>query len=58
MIALAFLQSQRLKQAKGGKKNRRTATAAQPASRATGNPPSTRTAAANAMPALPENHQQ
>jgi SRSO17 transposase len=30
MIALAFLQTQRLKQAKGGKKNRRTATATQP----------------------------
>lgn len=31
MIALAFLQSLRLKQAKGGKKNRRPATATQPA---------------------------
>lgn len=30
MIALAFLQTQRLKQAKGGKKNRRTATTTQP----------------------------
>jgi SRSO17 transposase len=31
MIALAFLQTQRLKQARGGKKNRRTATETQPA---------------------------
>jgi SRSO17 transposase len=31
MIALAFLQTQRLKQARGGKKNRRTATATQSA---------------------------
>lgn len=57
MIALAFLQSQRLKLAKGGKKNRRTSTAAQPASSPTGDPANPRTATANAMPALPENHQ-
>jgi len=56
MIALAFLQSQRLKQGRGGKKNRRTSSAAEPASRATGNSPNTRKAAANAMPALSENH--
>ena len=31
MIALAFLQTQRLKQARGEKKNRRTSTATQPA---------------------------
>ena len=57
MIALAFLQSQRLKQAKGENKNRRTSSAAEPAGSATGNPPNTRQAATNAMPALPENHQ-
>ena len=57
MIALAFLQSQRLKQAKGENKNRRTSSAAEPAGSATGNPPNTRQAATNAIPALPENHQ-
>tara|TARA_R110002124_G_scaffold280694_1_gene454296 strand:+ start:199 stop:321 length:123 start_codon:yes stop_codon:yes gene_type:complete len=31
MIALAFLQSRRVKQAKGGKKNRRATTTAEPA---------------------------
>lgn len=57
MIALAFLQSQRLKQAKGGKKNLRPSAATQPAS----NPPShtsrPRPTAANAMPTLPTIHQ-
>lgn len=57
MIALAFLQSQRLKQAKGGKKNLRPAATAKPASGASGNPQNTRTAAPNAMPALPQNYQ-
>lgn len=38
MIALAFLQTQRLKQAKGGKKNRRTATRTQPPGNQNGNP--------------------
>ena len=56
MIALAFLQSRRLKQAKGGKKNRRTSASAKPASSTTGNPRSTRTTAANAMPTLPQIH--
>jgi SRSO17 transposase len=56
MIALAFLQSRRLKQAKGGKKNRRTSTATEPASSAPGHPHHTRTTTANAMSALPEIH--
>lgn len=38
MIALAFLQTQRLKQAKGGKKNRRTAAATQSAGNQTSYP--------------------
>lgn len=53
MIALAFLQSRRLKQAKGGKKNRRTAAATQPASRAASHHRSNRPAAPKPMPALP-----
>lgn len=57
MIALAFLQSQRLQQASGEKKNRRTAPATNPARRATGNPQETRPAAAKAMSALPQIHQ-
>lgn len=56
MIALAFLQSRRLKQAKGGKKNPRPAATAKPASRASGYHRSTRATAANPMPALPQNH--
>jgi SRSO17 transposase len=56
MIALAFLQSQRLKQARGGKKNRRASAATQPASSAPSHPRRTRPAAANTMPALPEIH--
>ena len=57
MIALAFLQSQRLKQARGGKKNPRPSTATEPASRATSNPRHSRPATASTMPALPQNHQ-
>jgi SRSO17 transposase len=38
MIALAFLQTQRLKQARGEKKNRRATTAAQPSGNQTGHP--------------------
>lgn len=38
MIALAFLQTQRLKQAKGGKKNRRSATRTQPTGDQAGHP--------------------
>jgi hypothetical protein len=56
MIAFAFLQSRRLKQAKGEKKNRRTTAATQPAGRAAGSPQNTRPAATNAMPALPQNY--
>lgn len=54
MIAYAFLQSHRLRQAGGGKKNPRTATTAQPSSRSTGYPPHTRAAPANPLPALPQ----
>lgn len=57
MIALAFLQSQRLKQARGGKKNRRTAAATQPACSAPSHPRRARPTAANAMSALPQIHQ-
>lgn len=53
MIALAFLQSRRLQQVKGGKKNRRTAATAKLASGAASHRRSTRTAAATPMPALP-----
>ncbi len=57
MIALAFLQSQRLQKASGGKKNRRTAATTNPASRAPGHPRLARPAAANDMPTLPTIHQ-
>lgn len=57
MIALAFLQSQRLQQASGGKKKRRTAATTNLAGRAPGNPRSARPAAANDMPALPTIHE-
>jgi len=57
MIALAFLQSQRLKQAKGEKKNRRAATTAQLACSAPGHHRRTGSAPNNAMSALPEIHQ-
>lgn len=53
MIAFAFLQSQRLKQAKGGKKNRRTATTTNPASDTKRDTLRSRSAAASKMPALP-----
>lgn len=56
MIALAFLQSRRLKQAEGGKKNPRTSATTKPASRAAGNPQRTRPAPANTMPSLPQHH--
>jgi SRSO17 transposase len=56
-IALAFLQSQRLQQDSGEKKNRRTAATTNPARRATGHPRRARPAAANNMPALPTIHQ-
>jgi hypothetical protein len=45
MIAFAFLQSSRLKQAKDGKKNRRPATPTNPAGYTPGNPRRSRAAA-------------
>ena len=54
MIAYAFLQSRRLKQAGGGKKNPRTAATAKPAGNPAGNLLGPRTAAANPLPALPQ----
>jgi SRSO17 transposase len=57
MIALAFLQSRRLKQAKGGKKNLRTSSATNTTRNTPSHTQRTRTTAANAMPALPEIHQ-
>jgi SRSO17 transposase len=57
MIALAFLQSQRLKQAKGGKKNRRTSPATKPASHTPSHHRNIRAVPANPMPALPKIHQ-
>jgi SRSO17 transposase len=57
MMALTFLQSQRLKQANGGKKNRRASAATELASSAASHPQRTRPAATNAMPALPQIHQ-
>ena len=56
MIAFAFLQSQRLKAAKGGKKNRRTATTTKPASHPKRHTHRPRTAAAITVPALPQTH--
>jgi SRSO17 transposase len=53
MIAYAFLQSRRLTQAAGGKKNPRTTPTAKPSSRSGGNPQRTRAAATNPLPALP-----
>jgi SRSO17 transposase len=55
MIAYAFLQSRRLKQAGGGKKNLRTAAATKPARRPPRHPHRTRATAANPMPPLPTN---
>jgi SRSO17 transposase len=55
MIAYAFLQSRRLKQAGGGKKNLRTAAATKPARRPPRNPHRTRATAANPMSPLPTN---
>jgi SRSO17 transposase len=52
MIAYAFLQSRRLKQAKGGKKNPRPTAAAKPARDPAGHPLSPRTAAARPMSSL------
>lgn len=52
MIALAFLQSQRLKQARGGKKNRRASAATELACHPASHPHRFGTAAAIALPAL------
>jgi len=57
MMALTFLQSQRLKQANGGKKNRRASAATELASSPASHPQRTRPATTNAMPALPQIHQ-
>jgi SRSO17 transposase len=52
MIAYAFLQSRRLNQARGGKKNRRTAAATKPSRCPAGNPHHARQAAAHTLPSL------
>ena len=52
MIAFAFLQSRRLKQARGGKKNRRTTTPTNPASDTPSDPYRPGTATTNEVPAL------
>jgi SRSO17 transposase len=56
MIAYAFLQHRRLSQAMRGKKSRRPATSAEPASRAPRNrqPTPVRPSAATTMPPLPK----
>ncbi len=56
MIAYAFLQSRRLKQARGEKKNPRPTTATEPTRRQASHPDRVRTAAANQMPALQQTH--
>lgn len=53
MIAYAFLQSRRLKQAAAGKKNPRPAATAKPSSSPAGDPKRVLTAATNPMPTLP-----
>ena len=54
MIAYAFLQSRRLKEAGGGKKNPRPAATAKPPGHQASRPHSARTAAANPVPTLPQ----
>lgn len=56
MIAFAFLQSQRLKEAKGGKKNRRTTSATNPASHTPGDITRSHSAAADNVPTLSQYH--
>ena len=56
MIAYAFLQSRRLKQAKRKKKNPRPATAAEPTNNPRSHRHQTRTPATNTMSALPRTH--
>jgi hypothetical protein len=53
MIAYAFLQARRLKQAAGGKKNRRTTAPADPAGDPSGHSHSLGPAAADTLSALP-----
>jgi len=53
MIALAFLQFQRLQKAKGGEKNRRTTTETELASNTPGHSLCTRATAPFTLPALP-----
>ena len=52
MIAYAFLQSRRLRQAAGGKKKPGPPATAKPSSRPAGNPKRARTAPANSLPTL------
>jgi SRSO17 transposase len=54
MIAYAFLQFRRLRQAAGGKKNPRPSASTKPSSRPAGNPKRARTAPAKLLPALQE----
>jgi SRSO17 transposase len=54
MIAYAFLQSRRLKQAEGGKKNPRSTPATEPARRSSSHPHRSRPAAAKPLPTLPK----
>jgi SRSO17 transposase len=56
MIAYAFLQARRLKQAKGGEKNLRPAAATKPSYRAARNPSRPRATAASPMSTLPIPH--
>jgi SRSO17 transposase len=56
MIAYAFLQFRRLKQAGGGKKNRRTAATAKPARRSQRHPRRAHASAASQMPILPTSY--
>ena len=53
MIAYAFLQSRRLKQAKGGKKNPRPTATAKSSRNPAGNPHRVRPTSTNAVPVLP-----
>jgi SRSO17 transposase len=54
MIAFAFLQSRRLKEAEGGKKNRRTTPATKPAGHTKRDTHRSRTTAAITLPPLPQ----
>jgi SRSO17 transposase len=54
MIAYAFLQARRLKQAEGGKKNPRTAASTKPARRPPGDPLDNRPEISRPMSPLPQ----